>query len=155
MKTRWQARQSRQTNRGFSLLELLVVLAISAMLMLLATDGYAAVRARAARHEVRMALWRLAAAQETHRLQHGFYASRLAVIPSLATSATELASPTLPPAGWNFSLVASGEESWELQAVALNPVTDPVCAELRLDTTGMGFARAMDGRNTSRECWRR
>ncbi len=155
MKIRWQAKPRRRVNRGFSLLELLVVLAISAMLMLLATDGYAAVRARAARHEVRMALWRLAAAQETHRLQHGFYASRLAVTPSMTTSATELASPTLPPAGWNFGLVASGEESWELQAVAMNPVTDPVCAELRLDTTGMGFARAMDGRNTSRECWRR
>jgi len=155
MKIRWQARQSPPVVRGFSLLELLVVLAISAMLMLLATDGYAAVRARAARHEVRMALWRLAAAQETHRLQYGFYASRLAVVPSAATAATELAAPTLPPAGWNFSLVAISEESWQVQAVAMNPDTDPVCAELRLDTTAMGFARAIDGSDTSRECWRR
>jgi prepilin-type N-terminal cleavage/methylation domain-containing protein len=139
---------------GFSLLEMLVVLAISAMLMLLATDGYAAVRARAARHEVRMTLWRLAAAQETHRLQYGFYASRLTASRS-ATAATDLASPTLPPAGWNFSLVALTEESWELQAVAMNPRNDPACAELRLDTTGMGFARAMDGHDTSRDCWRR
>jgi prepilin-type N-terminal cleavage/methylation domain-containing protein len=155
MKAYSQVRQDLPVVRGFSLLELLVVLAISAMLMLLATDGYAAVRARAARHEVRMALWRLAAAQETHRLQHGFYASRLAVMPLAATSATELAPPTLPPAGWSFSLVALTEENWELQAVAMNPVTDPACAELRLDMTGMGFARAMDGRDTSRDCWRR
>jgi type IV pilus assembly protein PilE len=155
MKLRWQAKQWRQHFRGFSLLELLVVLAISAMLMLLATDGYAAVRARAARHEVRMALWRLAAAQETHRLRYGIYASRLAVIPSAPASATDLAPPTLPPAGWNFSLVTLSEENWELQALAMNPGTDPACAELRLDTTGMGFARALDGSDTSRDCWRR
>lgn len=154
MKWRWPAKRYQPITHGFSLLEMLVVLAISAMLMLLATDGYAAVRARAARHEVRMALWRLAAAQETHRLQYGFYASRLTTSPS-ATATTDLASPILPPAGWNFSLVALTEESWELQAVAMNPGNDPACAELRLDTTGMGFARAMDGRDTSRDCWRR
>jgi prepilin-type N-terminal cleavage/methylation domain-containing protein len=154
MNWRWPAKRYQPITHGFSLLEMLVVLAISAMLMLLATDGYAAVRARAARHEVRMALWRLAAAQETHRLQYGFYASRLTASPS-ATATTDLASPILPPAGWNFSLVALTEESWELQAVAMNPGNDPACAELRLDTTGMGFARAMDGRDTSRDCWRR
>lgn len=154
MKYVWPLARSRTEARGFSLLELLVVLAISAMLMLLATDGYAAVRARAARHEVRMALWRLAAAQETHRLQYGFYASRLTAAPT-ATAPTELAAPTLPPAGWNFSLVASSEEHWELQAVAMNPANDPACVELRLDTTGLGFARALDGRDSSRDCWRR
>ena len=37
MKIRWQAKQRRRATRGFSLLELLVVLAISAMLMLLAS----------------------------------------------------------------------------------------------------------------------
>jgi prepilin-type N-terminal cleavage/methylation domain-containing protein len=154
MKPLWPAKWHRYVTRGFSLLELLVVLTISAMLMLLATDGYAAVRARAARHEVRMALWRLAAAQETHRLQYGFYASRLTVKPS-ASAAEELASPTLPPAGWIFSLVALSDESWELRAVAMNAANDPACAELRLDTTGMGFARALDGSDTSRDCWRR
>jgi len=154
MNLHWSSRRQQQVTRGFSLLELLVVLAISAMLMLLATDGYAAVRARAARHEVRMALWRLAAAQETHRLQYGVYASRLNASPS-ATASTDLASPALPPDGWNFRLVALTEETWELQAIAMNPRNDPACAELRLDTTGMGFARAMDGRHTSRDCWRR
>jgi type IV pilus assembly protein PilE len=141
--------------RGFSLLELLVVLAISAMLVLLATDGYAAARARATRHEVRMALWRLAAAQETYRLNQGVYATRLAGTPGLAVSPGELASPALPPAGWRFSLGAVGEESWELKAMATRPATDPDCAELRLDQTGAGSARSLEGRDTSADCWRR
>lgn len=141
--------------QGFSLLELLVVLAISAMLVLLATDGYTAARARATRHEVRMALWRLAAAQETYRLNQGVYATRLASTPGLAVSPGELASPALPPVGWRFSLGEAGEESWELQATATRPATDPDCAELRLDQTGAGSARSLDGRDTSRDCWRR
>lgn len=140
--------------RGFSLLELLVVLCISAMLALLATDGYAAVRARAARHEVRMALWRLAAAQEAHRLNHGSYATRIAATSSPPAASGELPPPALPSGKWRFSLVAVSEESWELQAVALRPNTDPECAELRLEPTGTGSARALDGRDTSRDCWR-
>lgn len=141
--------------QGFSLLELLVVLAISAMLVLLATDGYAAARARATRHEVRMALWRLAAAQETHRLNHGFYATQLAITPGATTSPAELAPPSLPPTGWRFELLAVSEEGWELQAVATNATQDPECAVFRLDTTGLGTARAADGRDTSPTCWRR
>lgn len=140
---------------GFSLLELLAVLAISAMLALLATDGYAAVRARAARHEVRMALWRLAAAQETHRLNHGIYATRLTTTPGVYPNSGELAAPALPLAGWRFSLGEVSEESWQLNAVARNPAADPECAELQLDPAGMGTARALDGRDTSQQCWQR
>ena len=140
---------------GFSLLELLVVLAISAMLALLATDGYAAVRARAARHEVRMALWRLAAAQEAHRLNHGSYATQLSTTPGVSANPVELAAPALPPAGWHFTFAKVSEESWALQAVASNPATDPECAELHLDVAGVGTARSLDGRDTSQQCWRR
>jgi hypothetical protein len=32
---------------------------------------------------------------------------------------------------------------------------DPECVELRLDVTGLGTARATDGSDTSRVCWRR
>ncbi|MEY4376949.1 MAG: hypothetical protein RJB26_1499 [Pseudomonadota bacterium] len=141
--------------RGFSLLELLVVLAIAAMLALLATDGYAAVRTRAARHEVRMALWRLAAAQETHRLNYGFYATRLGPTPGGPTMAGELAPPALPPAGWQFALLEVAPESWALRATATDGSMDPECVELRLDVTGLGTARATDGSDTSRVCWRR
>jgi type IV pilus assembly protein PilE len=141
--------------QGFSLLELLVVLAIVAMLTLLATDGYAAVRARAARHEVRMALWRLAAAQETHRLNFGLYATRLGTTPGGPSIAGELPPPGLPPAGWQFELLEVTEESWVLRAVATNPSPDPECADLRLDVTGLGTAHATDGSDTSRTCWRR
>ena len=141
--------------QGFSLLELLVVLAIAAMLSLLATDGYAAVRARAARHEVRMALWRLAAAQETHRLNFGFYATRLGSTPGVPVIAGELAPPALTPAGWQFELLDIAAESWVLRATATNTALDPECAELRLDVTGLGTARATDGSDTSRVCWRR
>ena len=63
--------------RGFSLLELLLALAIASLLAALATGSYSAVTARVHRQEVRLALWRLAAAHENHHLRHGRYAASI------------------------------------------------------------------------------
>ena len=143
---------------GFSLLELLVVLCIGAMLTLLATSGYAAVLRRATRHEVRLALWRLAAAQENHRLQFGQYAIRIAVPPMGTASVETMVAPPLP-SGWSFAFQSVSDTGWMVVAIATDgtkaPARDSDCLEWRLDQTGAASARASDGRDTSATCWRR
>ena len=150
--------QAPSRKRGFSLLELLVVLCIGAMLTLLATSGYATVLRRANRHEVRLSLWRLAAAQENHRLQFGRYASRIGLPPVAAASAETMLAPPLPP-DWSFAFQSVSDLGWVVVASAKDTAQanarDGECVEWRLDQTGAATARALDGRDTSTLCWRR
>ncbi len=138
---------------GVSLLELVMVLAVTAILASLASAGYASVRVRAARHEVRMALWRLAATQETHRLQFGRYAEQLST--TGVASAEALLPPPLPPTAWQFRLTAFGDEGWEITATSNYRSADLECVELRLDHTGLSSARDSAGNDSSNTCWRR
>lgn len=138
---------------GHSLLELLVVLGLGAMLTVLATSGYAAVLQRANRHEVRMALWRLAAAQENHRLRFGRYAVSIATSAAAASSSDTLATQPFP-AGWQFGFQSISEAGWVVVATAGESARDRECLEWRLDQSGTVAARAADGRDTTTRCWR-
>ena len=140
---------------GFSLLETLVVLCLTAMLTVLATNGYASVMTRAHRHEVRLALWRLATAQEQHQLRFGRYADRISRLPGELESAAVLPLATPSPEGWTFASAGITDSGWALVATAEVPVRDTECAVWRLDHTGLATAHAMDGRDTTPVCWRR
>lgn len=141
--------------RGFSLLELLVVLCLAAMLTVLATSSYAHVMARAHRHEVRLALWRWAGAQEQHQLRFGRYADQTASGPGAMESAAVLPLGASAPEGWHFAFEAVTDEGWALVATPSAPLRDSECAAWRLDHTGLATAHAVDGRDTTTACWRR
>lgn len=139
--------------RGFSLLELLLALCLGALLTTLATSGYTAVLRRANRHEVRLALWRLAAAQESHRLHFGRYATAIAGNAGMAASVETMAALPLP-AEWHFAFQAVSDAGWVVVASAHPPPRDAECSEWRLDQAGAASARADDGRDSSATCWR-
>ena len=139
---------------GYSLLELLVVVCVGAMLTVLATSGYAAVLRRANRHEIRLALWRLATAQENHRLQFGRYATLVDLRPG-ATATADILPAASAPEGWQLSFASVNDDGWVVVAVRTQPDRDAQCTEWRLDATGGVSARSMDGRDTTAECWRR
>lgn len=140
--------------RGHSLLELLVVMAISAVLLVMATAGYASVTRRAARHDVRVALWRIAAAQEHHRLVHGVYAHHFAGAAPADADATEVLGPA-PAAGgrWSFALGGTSEGDWNVEARPAGSRPDPGCAMLRLDHLGTTTARDALGADATATCW--
>ena len=144
----------RRLRHGHSLLELLVVVAISAILLMLATAGYAGVTRRAARHDVRVALWRVAAAQEHHRLAHGVYAHHFAGTAPAGADATEVLGPA-PAAGGRWTLVLGGEREgeWHIEARPAGTRVDPDCAVLRLDHQGRATATDAQGTDATATCW--
>lgn len=139
--------------RGFSLLELLLALAIASLLAALATGSYSAVTARVHRQEVRLALWRLAAAHENHHLRHGRYAASIDSRGQVDTLPEVLPAPPLP--GWHFSLESIPAATWVLRASATDPRRDPDCVVWQLDATGNTTAQDDQGRDRSTHCWRR
>lgn len=77
--------QHRLAAPGFTLVELLVVLAIVSILSALAWPGYGSVLRRAHRGEARQALMRLQHLQEAHYATHLRYAGQLGATPDPAT----------------------------------------------------------------------
>jgi type IV pilus assembly protein PilE len=69
--------------RGFTLVELLVCLAVAALLVMVALPSWRAVVLRVQRADATAALHALATAQERYRLVHGRYASAAAPAPPL------------------------------------------------------------------------
>ena len=82
--------------RGFSLIELMIVVAIVSLLATLAVGGYRNYLLRASRTDARLALLAIQAAQEKYFLQNNAYAQNLATVIAA------------PPAGLGISLTAGG-----------------------------------------------
>jgi type IV pilus assembly protein PilE len=97
--------------RGFSLIELMVVVAIVAILGTIATGAYRNYVMRATRTEGRMALLAIQAAQEKYFLQNNQYAQDM---PTVIAA---------PPAGLGINLTAGGVTSGGNYTVSFAAVT--------------------------------
>jgi type IV pilus assembly protein PilE len=136
--------QSRRAH-GFSLLELVVALAIVAILASLAQPAYRAQQLRVRRTEAIAALMQIAALQERHCLQHRTYT---------------LSLEAAPPAGlglrassengrYAIAITAADAAGFSATATAVgNQAADSRCAAFTIDETGARTA-------TSPECWSR
>jgi len=81
---------------GFSLIELMIVIAIVSLLATLAVGGYRTYLLRASRTDARLALLAIQAAQEKYFLQNNAYAQDIATVVAA------------PPAGLGISLTSGG-----------------------------------------------
>ena len=131
------------TGRGFTLLELLVALALVALLLTLGLRSQQGQGLRSGRLDAVEALTRLQQAQEQHRSAHGLYASDLAVL--VGTAATS------PQGRYAIALDRTGGEAYRATAKAQGAQTrDTACATLTLEVR-QGFAQT----GPDAGCWLR
>jgi type IV pilus assembly protein PilE len=143
----------RRNSRGFTLIELMVVIAVIAVLANIALATYRNYILRANRTEGRMALLSIQVAQEKFFLQNNTYAQDIA---------TTIAAP---PAGLGINLTAGGvtsggnytlsfsavtPNSYTLQAVATGPQIKDTAACLTFTINDQGQRTPAD----STGCWK-
>ncbi|MEO6080410.1 MAG: type IV pilin protein [Steroidobacteraceae bacterium] len=141
--------------RGFSLIELLVTLAIAAVLAALALPGYSHVINRALRQDARLALLRI-----QHR-QEGFFANHLIYSATLDNNPSGLAMPARSDNGYYLLELQTSADGTAYTALARadpggRQATDLHCMQLSIDATGR--RRSADAANNWRDddpwrCW--
>ncbi len=145
---------------AFSLVELLVVLAVTAVLFAVATAGFRQQQIRVRRADARVALLDLAARQAEYRLREGHYAATETALVGTAGA--------LPSPGGHYLLRVDSERAatagcevaedghhycYMLSASPTGPqALDDRCAVLLLDHSGAKWALHTDG-GEGEGCW--
>lgn len=140
--------------RGFSLIELMVVVAVFALLATIATSSYRRYTLRATRTEGRLALLAIQVAQEKYFLQNNTYAQDIATViaaPPAGLGVTAVNASGVTSAGnYTVSFAAVTPTTYTLQAVASGNQVKDTAACLTLTINEQGQRTPAD----SSGCWR-
>ncbi len=141
--------------RGFTLVEMLVTMAIVGILTAIAVPSYGQYILRTARADARATL------MQASQFMERFYAVNSAYDQMLNGAAVQLPaamvqSPQAGAARYNVALVAGAlsASTYTLQATPTGPSSSDVCGVLSLTSTGArGAAGALDAAGVA-DCWR-
>lgn len=144
----------RNRARGFSLIELMVVVGIFALLSTIAVNSYRRYTLRATRTEGRLALLAIQVAQEKYFLQNNQYAQDIATViaappAGLGVNAIN-ASGVTGGGNYTISFAAVAPTTYTLQAVATGNQTNDTAACLTFTINEQGQRTPAD----STGCWR-
>ena len=148
--------KSMQTQRGVTLIELVVVMIIIGILAAVAIPSYRNYVLRSQRSDAKDALLALATQQEKHYLQCNTYATAIAAATNCA--AGELQGAAASKNGWyTLAIVAANATSFTVSATATagqNQFQDTECRSFRVTDRGIRTATDSGGADNTAECWR-
>jgi len=137
---------------GFTLIELMIALAIVAITMSLAVASYRGYMLRAHRAEAAHALLAAAAEQEKFHLAHGRYGERLDGVAGSEPPALPVASYT-PHGRYRLAVESADAAGYLIVARPAESHADPLCARFSFDESGRREARDREGRDSTARCW--
>ncbi len=141
-----------KTAAGFTLIELMIAVAIVAIAMSFAAASYRGYVRRSERIEAVQALLAAAAEQEKFHLAHGRYSDRLDAHPGAAPPGLPVAS--LTPRGRYRLVVADADViAYRLDATLVEVHADTHCARFTIDESGRRAAQDSAGRDSTARCW--
>jgi type IV pilus assembly protein PilE len=145
--------------RGATLVELVVAMALVALLAGFALPGFRAQVLRTNRTEARGALLALASAEEKFHLDCGTYASTVdAASPSSCSPPSLRFSPTTERGHYALAVSAADASTWTATATAAAggvQIADAPCRVFRLTAEGLRSATDSSGASSTRTCWER
>jgi type IV pilus assembly protein PilE len=141
-----------RTAAGFTLIELVVALAVVAITTTIAVAGYRGQLRRSHRAEAVQALLVAATEQEKFHLANGTYGDRLDGRPGDEPPAIPVASTT-PGRHYRLSVTAADAASYRIVATAADDAADPLCRELSIDEAGRRAATDARGADSTGRCW--
>ncbi|MEL6368059.1 MAG: type IV pilin protein [Pseudomonadota bacterium] len=129
--------------KGFTLLEMLIAVALAAIIMTMAFPTYSHSRIRVERNEGRLALLRHATAQVNYFIVHGRYASDMTELGhSSAISTTE-------GGRFNLEMISADDDGFVIRATRIAVQTDPECRWFSVDQSH----RRASGPAEPDRCW--
>lgn len=135
-------------NAGFTLIELMIVVAVIAILVSIVVPMYRDYVVRSNRSDAIIALTELANLQEKHYSNELAYTTTLAALGYPATTANDF---------YSLNITTGSTVDYNLVATPLGRQfqDDPTCRRLSLNSFGQRAARDSGGNDTSQECWNR
>jgi len=139
---------SRQNGRGFTLVELLIVVAVIGLLAAIAVPMYRDFVVRSNRSDAIISLTELANLQEKHFSNELAYTSTLADLNYSTTS---------PEGLYQLSITTGATTDYTLTATPIGTQAsdDATCQQFTLNSFGQRGAVDDGGNDTSQECWSR
>ena len=148
----------KQAATGFTLMELVIVLAIVALLAAIAVPSYSSYMIRSKRTDATAALLKLAAAQEKFFLQNNTYTTNLTTSPpaGLGISGTDAGYYTLAIKAPDAACPITA--CWAATAtpvVGLSQDRDKDCTVFEINSLGQKVAENSGGTDNTKNCWTR
>jgi type IV pilus assembly protein PilE len=141
-----------RASRGFTLIEIIIALAIVAVTTTIAVASFRGHLRRGHRAEAAQALLLAAAEQEKFHLSHGSYADRLDARVGDAAPGLPVASRT-PGGHYALAITHANAAEFRIAATATGERSDALCRTLYIDESGRRSASDSRGADSTAKCW--
>jgi type IV pilus assembly protein PilE len=140
------------TASGFTLIELVIALAIVAITTTIAASTYRNHLRRSQRSQAVNALLIAASEQEKFYLSNGHYGDRLDARAGEEPPGLPVSSLT-PGGQYALAIVTATAAEYVVVATAIGSGADPLCSRLSIDESGRRTASDSHGSNSTERCW--